>query len=191
MRKRKVIQVQPLDEAQDIIWRSYMSVKFANAWLFRGYTVFIPSSRFYLCIKTSANQLWRVIDAWVTKQDIKRLKAHYSKYEPTIKELKRKYETAMKEKMLISMERDKLTQKLADSRALSSSPLPSPTTPSKNAASKPDTIPGESFEQAYPKIRASASGDYIQGMHLTLGAVLRALHDLNFHYMWVQNRPKK
>jgi hypothetical protein len=41
-------------------------------------------------------------------QDIARLKAHYAKYEPTIVELRRKYEVAMKEKMLLSLERDKL-----------------------------------------------------------------------------------
>lgn len=44
--------------------------------------------------------------------DIKRLKDHFAKYEPTILELKRKYETAMKEKMMVSLERDKLTGKL-------------------------------------------------------------------------------
>jgi hypothetical protein len=33
---------------------------------------------------------------------------HYAKYEPTILELKRKYETAMKEKMLVSLEKDKV-----------------------------------------------------------------------------------
>eukprot|EP00798_Chlamydomonas_sp_ICE-L_P032320 gene32320-16891_t len=44
--------------------------------------------------------------------DIRRLKAHYAKYEPTILELKKKYETAMKEKMLISLERDKAVAKM-------------------------------------------------------------------------------
>jgi hypothetical protein len=39
--------------------------------------------------------------------DIKQLKTHYAKYEPTILELKKKYEVAMKEKMLMSIERDK------------------------------------------------------------------------------------
>eukprot|EP00195_Chlamydomonas_chlamydogama_P014730 CAMPEP_0202902622 /NCGR_PEP_ID=MMETSP1392-20130828/16959_1 /ASSEMBLY_ACC=CAM_ASM_000868 /TAXON_ID=225041 /ORGANISM="Chlamydomonas chlamydogama, Strain SAG 11-48b" /LENGTH=251 /DNA_ID=CAMNT_0049589413 /DNA_START=266 /DNA_END=1017 /DNA_ORIENTATION=- len=44
--------------------------------------------------------------------DIKRLKEHYAKYEPTILELKKKYETAMKEKMMVSLERDKLLARL-------------------------------------------------------------------------------
>ena len=39
--------------------------------------------------------------------DIKRLKNHYSSYEPTLKHLKQKYETAMKEKMLTKLERDR------------------------------------------------------------------------------------
>jgi hypothetical protein len=37
--------------------------------------------------------------------------AHYSKYEPTILELKRKYEAAMKEKMLAGLDRDKMAAK--------------------------------------------------------------------------------
>jgi hypothetical protein len=36
---------------------------------------------------------------------------HYAKYEPTILELKRKYELAMKEKMLMSIEKDKVAAK--------------------------------------------------------------------------------
>jgi hypothetical protein len=39
------------------------------------------------------------------------VQAHYSKYEPTILELKRKYEAAMKEKMLAGLERDKMAAK--------------------------------------------------------------------------------
>ena len=37
--------------------------------------------------------------------DIKRLKAHYEQFEPTIEELKVKYELAMKEKMLMRLEK--------------------------------------------------------------------------------------
>ena len=45
--------------------------------------------------------------------DLKRVKAHYANYEPLIKELKAKYETAMKEKMLASLERDRHATKIA------------------------------------------------------------------------------
>ncbi|KAJ3061445.1 Sperm-associated antigen 16 protein, partial [Podochytrium sp. JEL0797] len=45
--------------------------------------------------------------------DIKRLKKHYETYEPTLKTLQSRYEAAMKEKMLIKLERDRLVGKLA------------------------------------------------------------------------------
>ena len=44
--------------------------------------------------------------------DIKKLRKHYAQYEPTIKELKRKYELAMKEKMLVRIDRDRMADKL-------------------------------------------------------------------------------
>jgi hypothetical protein len=45
--------------------------------------------------------------------DIKRLKKHYATFEPTLAELRHKYENAMKEKMLIKLSRDRLEQKVA------------------------------------------------------------------------------
>merc|ERR1719156_167566 len=39
--------------------------------------------------------------------DLKRLKKHYEQYEPTLTELRHKYEVAMKEKMLMRLERDR------------------------------------------------------------------------------------
>jgi len=36
-----------------------------------------------------------------------RLKRHYTQYEPTLQQLKKKYEVAMKEKMLSKLERDR------------------------------------------------------------------------------------
>lgn len=44
--------------------------------------------------------------------DLKRLKKHYEAYEPTIAELKDKYESAMKEKMLMRLERDRIRSKV-------------------------------------------------------------------------------
>merc|ERR1719482_2217604 len=46
--------------------------------------------------------------------DLKRLKRHYEQYEPTLTELRHKYEVAMKEKMLMRLERDRQSSK-ADS----------------------------------------------------------------------------
>lgn len=45
--------------------------------------------------------------------DLKRLKAHYEKYEPMLEELRTKYELAMKEKMLMRLERDRLAARVA------------------------------------------------------------------------------
>ncbi|KAJ3211601.1 Sperm-associated antigen 16 protein [Dinochytrium kinnereticum] len=44
--------------------------------------------------------------------DIKRLKKHYESYEPTLRQLRNRYEMAMKEKMLTKLERDRLAGKL-------------------------------------------------------------------------------
>mmetsp|Transcript_42509 Transcript_42509/g.74601 ORF Transcript_42509/g.74601 Transcript_42509/m.74601 type:complete len:587 (-) Transcript_42509:162-1922(-) len=43
--------------------------------------------------------------------DLKRLKRHYEQYEPTLTELRHKYEVAMKEKMLMRLERDRFFSK--------------------------------------------------------------------------------
>jgi WD40 repeat protein len=43
--------------------------------------------------------------------DLKRLKKHYEQYEPTLAELRHKYEVAMKEKMLMRLERDRFFSK--------------------------------------------------------------------------------
>ncbi len=42
-----------------------------------------------------------------------RLKNHYSNYEPTLRQLKTKYESAMKEKMLTKLERDRAVGQVA------------------------------------------------------------------------------
>jgi hypothetical protein len=44
--------------------------------------------------------------------DMKRLRKHYSAYEPTMKQLREKYEIAMKEKMLMRLERDRMASKV-------------------------------------------------------------------------------
>ncbi|GBG88823.1 hypothetical protein CBR_g48437 [Chara braunii] len=44
--------------------------------------------------------------------DVKRLREHYAKYEPTILELRTKHETALKEKMLMKIDRDRLEAKV-------------------------------------------------------------------------------
>ena len=44
--------------------------------------------------------------------DLRRLRDHYAKYEPTILELKRKFEAALREKMLLALERDRMRTKV-------------------------------------------------------------------------------
>lgn len=45
-------------------------------------------------------------------RDLKRLKQHYANYEPVLQALKAKYEQAMKEKMLMRLERDRMKTKV-------------------------------------------------------------------------------
>jgi hypothetical protein len=45
--------------------------------------------------------------------DLKRLRKHYEAFEPTLKDLQRKYEVAMKEKMLMRLERDRMRARVA------------------------------------------------------------------------------
>jgi regulator of replication initiation timing len=57
--------------------------------------------------------------------DIKRLRTHLRSYEPMLQELKRKHEVAMKEKMLISLERDRLRLKVRNlEETAQSQPMP-------------------------------------------------------------------
>mmetsp|Transcript_20394 Transcript_20394/g.47802 ORF Transcript_20394/g.47802 Transcript_20394/m.47802 type:complete len:581 (-) Transcript_20394:132-1874(-) len=44
--------------------------------------------------------------------DLKRLKNHYAEYEPTLGAMRKKYEAAMKEKMMMKLERDRLKAKV-------------------------------------------------------------------------------
>lgn len=44
--------------------------------------------------------------------DMKRLKAHFESFDPTLKELRARYEGAMRDKMLLKVERDKLAAKV-------------------------------------------------------------------------------
>ena len=54
--------------------------------------------------------------------DLKRLKNHYSNFEPMLQMMRAKYETAMKEKMLMKLERDRLSSRVAALDAVSELP---------------------------------------------------------------------
>ncbi|XP_033921666.1 sperm-associated antigen 16 protein [Melopsittacus undulatus] len=49
--------------------------------------------------------------------DIKRLKAHYASYEPVLKQLTEKYQTALRQKMLTTLEKDRAVGQVADLQA--------------------------------------------------------------------------
>ncbi|CAN0200590.1 unnamed protein product [Bubo scandiacus] len=49
--------------------------------------------------------------------DIKRLKAHYASYEPVLKQLTEKYQTALRQKMLTSLERDRAVEQVTGLQA--------------------------------------------------------------------------
>uniref|UniRef100_A0A7S0QW16 Uncharacterized protein n=2 Tax=Pyramimonas obovata TaxID=1411642 RepID=A0A7S0QW16_9CHLO len=62
--------------------------------------------------------------------DIQRLRKHFGHYEPTLKELRHKYEVAMKEKMMMRLERDRLSAKLeAYESQMRTTELPADTQP--------------------------------------------------------------
>jgi WD40 repeat protein len=70
--------------------------------------------------------------------DIKRLKSHYESYEPMMRQLQTKYETAMKEKMLIKLERDKLASRVLIMER-GTAPKPTP----RKTGGRPHVIPIE------------------------------------------------
>eukprot|EP01138_Halocafeteria_seosinensis_P005696 gb/GECG01005823.1/.p1 GENE.gb/GECG01005823.1/~~gb/GECG01005823.1/.p1 ORF type:complete len:606 (+),score=102.22 gb/GECG01005823.1/:1-1818(+) len=75
--------------------------------------------------------------------DLKRLRKYYEAYEPTIKELKERYEAVMKDKMLVKLERDRMKAKVdALERQLNSV---------KSSQEKPHTKKGEEEETDYSK----------------------------------------
>lgn len=54
------------------------------------------------------------LSSFLCPQDLRRLRRHFDSYEPTLVELRKKYETAMKEKMLIRLERDRVKAKVEE-----------------------------------------------------------------------------
>ena len=58
----------------------------------------------YLCITIF---YVNILQSTIIYSNLCRLKRHFSQYEPTLQQLKSKYEVAMKEKMLAKLERDR------------------------------------------------------------------------------------
>lgn len=70
--------------------------------------------------------------------DLRRLKNHLKSYEPTIEELKRRYEVAMKEKMMTKLERDRLRArvKALEEQVAALSQPPPESQPQKRSATR-------------------------------------------------------
>jgi regulator of replication initiation timing len=83
--------------------------------------------------------------------DIKRLRNHLRSYEPVIDELKRKHEVAMKEKMLISLERDRLRLRI---KSLEEQVATTPATTSE--IERKSTTPLKSIRSATRTVRKQA-----------------------------------
>lgn len=66
----------------------------------------------WVCVLSTASHSDAAVMLWHGRWD-GMLQAHFAKYEPTILELKRKYELAMKEKMLAGLDRDKMAAKVS------------------------------------------------------------------------------
>jgi len=71
--------------------------------------------------------------------DLRRLRDHYACYEPALRTLKSKYETAMKEKMLTKLERDRV---LGEVQGLKSALKTKELTQISNGTCTPNSLPG-------------------------------------------------
>lgn len=98
--------------------------------------------------------------------DLKRLKRHYEQYQPTLTELRHKYEVAMKEKMLIRLERDRFTTKIETLQkqlmGLQSDSKDEPLVPQREYAaaqspkvSKEKTVPWPTDDRTNPYLSAN------------------------------------
>jgi len=72
--------------------------------------------------------------------DLRRLRDHYSCYEPALRTLKTKYETAMKEKMLSKLERDRI---MGEVQGLKSALKTKELTQLSNGMCSQNSLPGD------------------------------------------------
>lgn len=73
-------------------------------------------------------------------EDIKKLKKHYASYEPALRQLNEKYQTAVRQKMLVSLERDRAFSQVQN---LDSSPRTAHSSPVTQTALKAANPPQE------------------------------------------------
>lgn len=125
--------------------------------------------------------------------DLQRLRKHYLSYEPTLKDLQRKYEVAMKEKMLTRLERDRikarvhtleaqLKQMQDEKHETSTAKQPAPPTqkrvPRKGADSK---LPGGQTNNPYSNLAFDAPSIERFQLRRTFRAHLNSVAAAAFH----------
>uniref|UniRef100_A0A6U4DU09 Uncharacterized protein n=1 Tax=Phaeomonas parva TaxID=124430 RepID=A0A6U4DU09_9STRA len=122
--------------------------------------------------------------------DLKRLKKHYKSYEPLLKELRHKYETAMKEKMLVKLERDRMkarvgvleTQLASLQEQQQPQPEPAQTEKPRRKKRGPAVLPpDDSLVNPYLGLEFTAPLVESFSMQKTFKGHLNAISSLAFH----------
>jgi hypothetical protein len=117
--------------------------------------------------------------------DIKRLKKHYQTFEPTLGELRHKYETAMKEKMLIRLERDRLAQKVASCeeriRQLEGEEPEAPPAPAPRPARGDSVLPPEDRANPFHSVTFDKTPVETYTLEKTFKGHMAAVSDVCIH----------
>jgi len=123
--------------------------------------------------------------------DLQRLRKHYLSYEPTLKDLQKKYEVAMKEKMLTRLERDRIKARVhtleaqvqqlqAEKAAATKAPAtPKPPRPKRGADSK--LPPRDSVPNPYASLTFDPPGIERYQLRRTFKGHVNAVSAAAFH----------
>ncbi|EDV20978.1 uncharacterized protein TRIADDRAFT_31080, partial [Trichoplax adhaerens] len=107
--------------------------------------------------------------------DLKKLKKHYAQYEPTLTQLRQKYETAMREKMLTRLERDRVVNQVPNLIILALQQQMA-TIPPLTATSAATDLPGK----AYPLSSQKSLASHATGENRSNEAVVQRSPDSEF-----------
>lgn len=122
--------------------------------------------------------------------DLRRLKQHMRSYEPAIEELKRRHETAMKEKMLIRLERDRLRVrvKALEEQVAALQQPPSPEEDSKNKKTATRSVrkyavfpPDDPASNPYASLSFDPAAFESLDCSLTMKGHVNSISSLAFH----------
>ena len=101
--------------------------------------------------------------------DLRRLRDHYACYEPALRTLKTKYETAMKEKMLTKLERDRV---LGEVQGLRSALKTKELTQMSNGTCTPNGLPGAFTTCSHLDFRLMSSVYFVSPQYFTKPPIL-------------------